>query len=575
MINEKTVVVINDSLGEIALTFQMAGFNVLCDALVDEKCMEIVQKNLGIEVLKLNQESWLEFPQAFVFAGRLAGDAFALTRSNKQGKVNYINQNIYTYITKNLPEIFFLETSKRFANSEEYDNFVRRFGEYGYRIEHKTLRAEEMTGIPIREERVYVMGFKNAEDIDFDIEFDKVNSVSWEEILDKRTEEPYLSCEKSWEMKSEGDGVYDWKNNHYEKSETVSLGWRIPRVVENGMIRSLSINETARIKGFPTDYLFLNKGKSWLKKMICSSANVLICRKIAEQFYKYISDCMNCERKSCSKATTDRKNSLSQGQEKASNREESIMERRYDVFVSSTYEDLIEERKEITQAVLECDCVPVGMEMFPASNMEQWEFIKKVIDKADIYLVIVAGKYGSIGVDEQGKRKSYTEMEFDYALRTGKPILAFLYKDINQLTGAKIELNAEKREALESFCKKIKKDRMVKFYTNKDELKANALSSINSLKKRITSGGWIRAEQAPIYEKNETGTKLEELQRSNEELKHTIQRQNEEKEQTIQQWKKTQVLLQGAAEREKEMTKRYEIVKMKIAELVDEMGLMK
>lgn len=41
---------------------------------------------------------------------------------------------------------------------------------------------------------------------------------------------------------------------------------------------------------------------------------------------------------------------------------------KYQVFVSSTYVDLIEERKEITQAILEANCIPAGMELFPASN---------------------------------------------------------------------------------------------------------------------------------------------------------------------------------------------------------------
>ena len=55
----------------------------------------------------------------------------------------------------------------------------------------------------------------------------------------------------------------------------------------------------------------------------------------------------------------------------------SIMQVKYQVFVSSTYEDLIDERKEVTQAILEANCIPAGMELFPASNKSQWEFIKR------------------------------------------------------------------------------------------------------------------------------------------------------------------------------------------------------
>lgn len=73
-----------------------------------------------------------------------------------------------------------------------------------------------------------------------------------------------------------------------------------------------------------------------------------------------------------------------------------MVEKRYQVFVSSTFNDLIEERQEILQALLELDCIPSGMELFPAANEDQWTLIKKVINDCDYYIVVIAGKYGSI-----------------------------------------------------------------------------------------------------------------------------------------------------------------------------------
>ena len=65
------------------------------------------------------------------------------------------------------------------------------------------------------------------------------------------------------------------------------------------------------------------------------------------------------------------------------------MDKIYQVFVSSTFEDLQEERKEVMQALLELDCMPAGMELFPASNDDQWTLIKRVIDACDYYLLII------------------------------------------------------------------------------------------------------------------------------------------------------------------------------------------
>lgn len=97
------------------------------------------------------------------------------------------------------------------------------------------------------------------------------------------------------------------------------------------------------------------------------------------------------------------------------------MDKRYQVFISSTYADLQDERQEVIQALLELDCIPAGMELFPAASEDQWTLIKQVIDDCDYYMVIVAGRYGSIGSDGL----SFTEMEYRYALDSGKPIIGF------------------------------------------------------------------------------------------------------------------------------------------------------
>ncbi len=83
------------------------------------------------------------------------------------------------------------------------------------------------------------------------------------------------------------------------------------------------------------------------------------------------------------------------------------MDVRYQVFVSSTYADLQEERRKVIQALMEMDCIPSGMELFPAADEEQGEFIKKIINDCDYYLLIIGGRYGSVTAEGI----SYTEKE--------------------------------------------------------------------------------------------------------------------------------------------------------------------
>ncbi|MDP9906071.1 DUF4062 domain-containing protein [Arthrobacter bambusae] len=136
------------------------------------------------------------------------------------------------------------------------------------------------------------------------------------------------------------------------------------------------------------------------------------------------------------------------------------MDRRYQVFISSTYTDLAEERREVIQALLEMDCLPAGMEMFPATNEEQWTLIQQVIDESDYYVVIVGGRYGS--TTPEGI--SYTEKEYDYAVDIGKPVLGFVHAKPDEIALGKSQ--PEMKAQLDAFRAKVM-SRLVKTYTTR------------------------------------------------------------------------------------------------------------
>ncbi len=167
------------------------------------------------------------------------------------------------------------------------------------------------------------------------------------------------------------------------------------------------------------------------------------------------------------------------------------MDKRYQVFVSSTFEDLQEARREAMQALLTMDCIPTGMELFPATDDESLELIKRFIGQCDYYIVIVAGRYGSTGAGG----KSYTEMEYDYATELGLPILAFLCKDVGKLAAERTEQTDEGKAALGRFRAKVEAARHVRYWSDPKELSgliAFGMSSLIKLKPRV---GWVRADQ--------------------------------------------------------------------------------
>ncbi len=190
------------------------------------------------------------------------------------------------------------------------------------------------------------------------------------------------------------------------------------------------------------------------------------------------------------------------------------MDKRYQVFVSSTYEDLQEERKEVMQALLELDCIPAGMELFPASNDDQWTLIKRVIDDCDYYLLIIGGRYGC--TNEDGI--SFTQMEFEYALSTGKPIISFLPKKPENIPSGKTEQDSKKKKKLEEF-KNLAKKKLIKYWENPENLGSVVSRSMVRLIKDFPSEGWVKSNSAV----DENSLKeISRLQKENAELKKQL-----------------------------------------------------
>lgn len=168
------------------------------------------------------------------------------------------------------------------------------------------------------------------------------------------------------------------------------------------------------------------------------------------------------------------------------------MDKRYQVFVSSTYIDLKEERQEVMQALLELDCIPSGMELFPATDDDQWTLIKKLIDDCDYYIVIVGGRYGSLSPTGI----SYTQMEYEYAVSQGKPVIGFLHKNPGSIVASKTEQSEAGKEKLKAF-RELAQQKLVRYWETPSELGSVVSRSLIQLIKNKPGIGWVRADRVP------------------------------------------------------------------------------
>jgi hypothetical protein len=164
----------------------------------------------------------------------------------------------------------------------------------------------------------------------------------------------------------------------------------------------------------------------------------------------------------------------------------------YRVFVSSTYSDLKDERRQVSETLSKAGFFPTGMELFPAADQEQLEFIQRVIDACDYYVVIVGGRYGSLA-DEN---VSFTEKEYEYALSKGLPVLAFLHGEPERIEIGKSEIEPDKASRLKAFRDRLSTGRLVRSWRNVSELCGEVLISLINESNRSPGVGWVRGDQA-------------------------------------------------------------------------------
>jgi hypothetical protein len=191
------------------------------------------------------------------------------------------------------------------------------------------------------------------------------------------------------------------------------------------------------------------------------------------------------------------------------------MDKRYQVFVSSTYTDLKEERQQVMQALMEMDCIPAGMELFPAADEEQWQFIKKVIDDCDYYLVIIGGRYGTVTNDGI----SFTEKEYNYARSKNLKIVALIHEMPDELPAKFVEADSDLKNKLQAFRDKISKGRLVKFWNNTEQLIGLVALSMQKTIKMYPAKGWVRTTSVTTEELLIENNRLKE---ENKELRNQL-----------------------------------------------------
>jgi hypothetical protein len=157
------------------------------------------------------------------------------------------------------------------------------------------------------------------------------------------------------------------------------------------------------------------------------------------------------------------------------------------VFVSSTFTDLRDERQAAVEAILSAGHIPAGMELFAAGDESQMVVIRRWIDESDVFMLILRATYGSI---EPESKKSYVQLEYEYAMAAEKPLFAVIVADGESLLSHDTTADAP---ALIVF-RALVQQKMVRFWRDPRDIKLAIHETLAEFTRRPALLGWVRAQ---------------------------------------------------------------------------------
>jgi hypothetical protein len=193
-----------------------------------------------------------------------------------------------------------------------------------------------------------------------------------------------------------------------------------------------------------------------------------------------------------------------------------MRKRKLQIFLSSTYEDLSDQRLTAMEAILAAGHIPAAMEQFAPGDETAWEKITAWIDESDAFILILGGRYGSI---EPKSGKSYVQLEYEYVVEKKKPFFALVVGDTHHEQrlrefGSRVD-EREHQQKYKEF-KGIVKQRLCGFWNDKKDIKAAIFQKLPEWAQRADLTGWVRSDEAADPE---VTNELARLSQENSELR--------------------------------------------------------
>ncbi len=148
------------------------------------------------------------------------------------------------------------------------------------------------------------------------------------------------------------------------------------------------------------------------------------------------------------------------------------------IYISSTREDLQNEREAAAKAVRRLGHEAIYMEEYVASNLSPLEQCLQDVESCDVYVGLFAFRYGFIPA---GQKKSITHLEYEATVKAGIPCLIFLL-DPDAPHRVKFVATGDERQKIDHLRQELKDKYVVSFFQNAEELGGLVSSAVSNPK---------------------------------------------------------------------------------------------
>ena len=287
-IRENRVVILGAGIGAMAMGFENASCKVVAAYEHDERARDLYENNAKDKTYKIGEldyNNFEEIPNMDILACDFRrGLSFT---SAGMGKTHHFRNAVKAVIEFKQPKKVFFLVQCGYARLKPFKALLDYLKDEGYNYSYRIINTEGSTGLPIKEDCVYLIGTRDSSECELKFpDFEEQSICSINEILESDEVDGYyykVNYEQI-DKKIRKNTFLCWEKNQYVEADLADTNLRkIPLICNNGVIRKITHREFARLKAIPDSFNLDISNKAWMYRQLVYSPNVEIVTQIAKK----------------------------------------------------------------------------------------------------------------------------------------------------------------------------------------------------------------------------------------------------------------------------------------------------